>query len=83
MPKSVSNVIDAPFNAAASPASSSRGREVQTIDDRGRTVAWMARTVHRLDNVEAQKILDQKQVTLAHRYYLRVLAERGEMNQRS
>ena len=41
----------------------------------------MARTVHRLYNVEAQKILDQKQVTLAHWYYLRVLAERGEINQ--
>jgi DNA-binding MarR family transcriptional regulator len=81
MPKSVANVIDAPFNAAASPASSRVDARSKTIDDRGRTVAWMARTVHRLYNVEAQKILDQKQVTLAHWYYLRVLAERGEMNQ--
>jgi DNA-binding MarR family transcriptional regulator len=81
MPKSVSNVIDAPFNAAASPASSRVDARSKTIDDRGRTVAWMARTVHRLYNVEAQKILDRKQVTLAHWYYLRVLAERGEMNQ--
>ena len=79
MPKSVSNVIDAAFNAAASPASSRLDARSKTIDDRGRTVAWMARTVHRLYNVEAQKILDRKQVTLAHWYYLRVLAERGEM----
>ena len=81
MPKSVSNVIDAPFNTAASPAASRVEARSKTFDDRGRTVAWMARTVHRLYNVEAQKILDRKQVTLAHWYYLRVLAERGEMNQ--
>ena len=81
MPKSVSNVIDAPFNTAASPAASRVEAGSKTFDDRGRTVAWMARTVHRLYNVEAQKILDRKQVTLAHWYYLRVLAERGEMNQ--
>jgi DNA-binding MarR family transcriptional regulator len=81
MPKSVSKVIDAPFNTAASPAASCEEAGSKAFDDRGRTVAWMARTVHRLYNVEAQKILDQKQVTLAHWYYLRVLAERGEMNQ--
>jgi DNA-binding MarR family transcriptional regulator len=81
MPKSVSKVIDAPFNTAASPAASRVEAGSKTFDDRGRTVAWMARTVHRLYNVEAQKILDRKQVTLAHWYYLRVLAERGEMNQ--
>ena len=81
MPKSVSNVIDAPFSAAASPAASGGEARSRTFDDRGRTVAWMARTLHRLYNVQAQKILDREQVTLAHWYYLRVLAERGEMNQ--
>lgn len=51
------------------------------FDERGRTVAWMTRTVHRLYNVHAQRILDREGVTIAHWYYLRVLAERGTLNQ--
>ncbi|WP_269501290.1 MarR family winged helix-turn-helix transcriptional regulator [Burkholderia sp. IMCC1007] len=51
------------------------------FDDRGRTVPWMARTVHRLYDARAQAILDQEGIPIAYWYYLRVLAERGEVNQ--
>ena len=51
------------------------------FDDRGRTVPWMARTVHRLYDAEAQKVLDREAIPIAHWYYLRVLAERGKLNQ--
>ena len=51
------------------------------FDDRGRTVVWMTRTVHRQYDVEAQKILDKENISIAHWYYLRVLAERGDLNQ--
>lgn len=53
----------------------------RAFDHRGRTVAWMMRTVHRLYNVHAQKILDREGITIAHWYCLRVLSERGELNQ--
>jgi MarR family transcriptional regulator, organic hydroperoxide resistance regulator len=52
-----------------------------TMDERGRTVAWITRTVHRLYDAESQKILDRRKIPIAHWYYLRVLAERGELNQ--
>jgi MarR family transcriptional regulator, organic hydroperoxide resistance regulator len=42
---------------------------------------WMARTVHRLYNAQAQIILDEEEVTIAHWFYLRVLAQHGELNQ--
>jgi MarR family transcriptional regulator for hemolysin len=51
------------------------------FDDRGRTVAWVTRTVHLQYDVEVQKILDKENISSAHWYYLRVLAERGELNQ--
>src|ERR1700719_2182507 len=51
------------------------------FDDRGRTVPWMARTIYRLYDAQGQKLLDKEGVSVAHWYYLRVLAERGEMNQ--
>lgn len=50
-------------------------------DEAGRTVPWLTRTVHRLYNVLAQKILDREGITIAHWFYLRVLAERGALNQ--
>lgn len=64
-------IIDAPRNK----------RTPQVYDERGRTVAWMARTVHRLYNAQAQTILDEEKVTIAHWIYLRVLAQHGELNQ--
>ncbi len=51
------------------------------FDERGRTVPWMARTVRRLYDAQGQKILDRENLTVAYWYYLRVLAERGELNQ--
>lgn len=57
------------------------GKAALVFDDRGRTIAWMTRTVHRLYNVHAQRILDREGVTLAHWFYLRVLGERGTLNQ--
>jgi MarR family transcriptional regulator, organic hydroperoxide resistance regulator len=65
-------------------ASTSATRDKRTplvFDERGRTVAWMARTVHRLYNAQAQTILDEEKVTIAHWFYLRVLAQHGELNQ--
>jgi len=53
----------------------------ELFDDRGRTVPWMARTVHRLYDAQAQKILDRENIAIAYWYYLRVLVERGELNQ--
>jgi DNA-binding MarR family transcriptional regulator len=51
------------------------------FDKRGRTIAWAARTVHRLYVVHGQKILDREGISMSHWYYLRVLAERGDLNQ--
>ena len=51
------------------------------FDDRGRTVVWMTRTMHRQFDVVGQKILDKEGISISHWYYLRVLAERGELNQ--
>src|SRR5258705_10959908 len=51
------------------------------FDDRGRTVAWMTRTVHRQYDVQAQMILDKENISISHWFYLRILAERGELNQ--
>lgn len=53
----------------------------EPCDDRGRTVAWMARTVRRLYDAQGQKVLDKEGLPIAYWYYLRVLAERGELNQ--
>ena len=64
-----------------SPAVVKRPPGFPVFDDRGRTVVWMTRTVHRQYDVEAQKILDKENISISHWYYLRVLAERGELNQ--
>src|SRR5271170_6123461 len=69
-------------SGGGTPASTSRNKRAgQVFDERGRTIPWMARTVHRLYNDQAQKILDEENITIAHWIYLRVLAERGELNQ--
>jgi MarR family transcriptional regulator, organic hydroperoxide resistance regulator len=65
---------------APSPNSNSP-KAFPVMDERGRTVAWVTRTVHRLYNIQTQKILDLREISIAHWFYLRVLAERGELNQ--
>jgi DNA-binding MarR family transcriptional regulator len=72
---------DVASDLGALTAASRNKRTPQVFDERGRTVAWMARTVHRLYNAQAQIILDQEKVTIAHWFYLRVLAQHGELNQ--
>lgn len=53
----------------------------ELFDERGRTVPWMAKTVRRLYDAQGQKILDRENLAIAYWYYLRVLSERGELNQ--
>jgi len=81
MRRSTPNATDTTVQTIASARGSSVDQASTAFDDRGRTVAWMARTVLRLYDVEAQKILDREAISIAHWYYLRVLAERGELNQ--
>lgn len=51
------------------------------FDERGRSIAWMTRTVHRLYNVNVQNILNREGVTITHWYCLRILSARGTMTQ--
>jgi DNA-binding MarR family transcriptional regulator len=81
MRRSTPNATGTTLQTMASARGSSVNQASEAFDDRGRTVAWMARTVHRLYDVEAQKILDREAISIAHWYYLRVLAERGKLNQ--
>ncbi|MGF6754054.1 MarR family winged helix-turn-helix transcriptional regulator [Paraburkholderia sp. GAS334] len=80
MPKSNTNAVKATRNAAV-PVVAEEKQPLEVFDDRGRTIPWMARTVHRLYDAQAQKILDRENIAIAYWYYLRVLAERGEINQ--
>jgi DNA-binding MarR family transcriptional regulator len=80
MPKSNSTAAKATVNVAVRPGPGAN-ESFDVFDDRGRTVPWMARTVHRLYDAQAQKILDRENLAIAYWYYLRVLAERGELNQ--
>jgi MarR family transcriptional regulator, organic hydroperoxide resistance regulator len=81
MVKPCSTAIDTTLDAIE-PFRGPAGTDVpEPLDDRGRTVPWMTRTLHRLYDVEAQRILDRKKISIAHWYYLRVLAQRGDLNQ--
>ena len=81
MVTSYSTAIE-PTLDAIDPFCGSAGQEApEVLDDRSRTVPWMTRTLHRLYDVEAQKVLGREKVSIAHWYYLRVLAQRGELNQ--
>lgn len=53
----------------------------KVLDNRNRTVPWITRTLYRLYNVEVQRILGKENISIAHWYYLRVLAQRSELNQ--
>lgn len=81
MVKSYCTVIDTPLDAAEPFCGPARKETPDIFDERGRTVPWMTRTLHRLYDAEAQKILNREKVSIAHWYYLRVLAQRGELNQ--
>lgn len=81
MRRSVPNPTQTTSQTTASTRAASVKQALEAFDDRGRTVAWMARTVHRLYDAQAQKLLDREAITIAHWYYLRVLAERGKLNQ--
>ncbi|TKC86742.1 MarR family transcriptional regulator [Trinickia terrae] len=81
MPKSNSTAAKATKEARELPGESAEKPMSELFDDRGRTVPWMARTVYRLYDAQAQKILDREDLAIAYWYYLRVLAERGELNQ--
>ncbi|SMG23372.1 MarR family winged helix-turn-helix transcriptional regulator [Paraburkholderia susongensis] len=81
MVKSYSTAIDMPLDVIESHCASAENEPTGIFDDRGRTVPWMTRTLHRLYDSEAQKILDRKKVSIAHWYYLRTLAQRGDLNQ--
>ncbi|TKC86738.1 MarR family transcriptional regulator [Trinickia terrae] len=81
MTKSGSTAIDV-VRDPLEPARCSGGMETQPVfDDRSRTVPWMTRTLHRLYDLEAQKVLGKERISIAHWYYLRVLAKSGELNQ--
>jgi DNA-binding MarR family transcriptional regulator len=81
MTKSDSTAIDVVLDPPE-PAPGSGGMEAHPVfDDRNRTVPWMTRTLHRLYDIEAQKVLGKERISIAHWYYLRVLAEGGELNQ--
>ncbi|ANB72998.1 transcriptional regulator [Paraburkholderia phytofirmans OLGA172] len=80
MPKSNSATVKTTRRAAV-PVLAAAKEASDAFDDRGRTVPWMARTVHRLYDAQAQKILDRENIAISYWYYLRVLAERGELNQ--
>ncbi|MHB9834649.1 MarR family winged helix-turn-helix transcriptional regulator [Paraburkholderia terrae] len=77
MSKSSSNAV----HEALEELEAAGGERTDVFDDRGRTVPWMARTMYRLYDAQGQKLLDKEGISVAHWFYLRVLAERGEMNQ--
>src|ERR1700757_2482685 len=80
MPKPNSSAVKVAASAPKSVEAAAQ-RQSDVFDDRGRTVPWIARTVHRLYDAQGQKLLDRESIPIAYWYYLRVLAERGEINQ--
>ena len=81
MPKSKSTMVKVAANARALPREPVATHPLELFDDHGRTIPWMARTVHRLYDAQAQKVLDREELPIAYWYYLRVLAERVPLNQ--
>ncbi|AUT63165.1 MarR family winged helix-turn-helix transcriptional regulator [Paraburkholderia terrae] len=80
MPKSNPGVAKATSDRLP-PGEAAAKLSPELFDERGRTVPWMAKTVRRLYDAQGQKILDRENLAIAYWYYLRVLAERGELNQ--
>ena len=82
MTKATLNDADADTGDGTPTTAARNKRLPQVFDERGPTIPWMARTVHRLYNGQAQKIFwTEENITIAHWIYLHVLAERGELNQ--
>ena len=81
MPQAAIKLVGKAPRTSASSTVVKRSLGFPVADERGRTVAWMTRTVHRQYDVQAQKILEKENISVSHWYYLRVLAERGEINQ--
>jgi MarR family transcriptional regulator for hemolysin len=80
MPKSNPSIAEATLDREP-PGEGASKLSPELFDERGRSVPWMAKTVRRLYDVQGQKILDRENLSIAYWYYLRVLAERGELNQ--
>src|ERR1700675_2745494 len=81
MTKSDSTAIDMVLDTSEPPRGSAGMAAHPVFDDRGRTVPWMTRTLHRLYDLQTQKVLGRERISIAHWYYLRVLAQGGELNQ--
>src|ERR1700758_2362476 len=80
MPKSTPGVTRTTLDREP-PGEAAAKLSPELFDERGRTVPWMAKTVRRLYDALGQKVLDRENLAIAYWYYLRVLAERGELNQ--
>src|SRR5271156_7081754 len=67
-------------SGSGTPASTSRNKRAgQVFDERGRTIPWMARTLHRLYNGHAQKILQGEGHTSALCLFLRIRCTRRNL----
>jgi len=53
----------------------------ELFDGRDRSVPWMTRTLYRLYNIQVQEILGREKISIAHWFYLRILAQGSELNQ--
>jgi len=81
MPQAAVKLTTKAIRPASSTAVVKKAAGFPVFDERGRTVVWMTRTVHRQYDVEGEKILDKESISISHWFYLRILAERGELNQ--
>ena len=80
MTKSNSTAIDMILDTPELARRTEEKEPTAVFDDRGRSVAWMTRTLYRLYEVQAQKAL-RENISISHWYYLRVLAQGGQLNQ--
>jgi len=81
MPQGAVKLTTKGMRHASSSAVGKKATGFPVFDDRGRTIVWMTRTIHRQYDVEGEKILDKERISISHWFYLRILAERGELNQ--
>lgn len=81
MTKPAPAITDMASDSSALPIASEDSEPHPVFDERNRTVPWMTTTLHRLYDVEVQKVLDVEKISIAHWYYLRALAQGGMLNQ--